>query len=82
MKEIEMEEKIHFIEKELDVLADGIENSKLSLKAEVDELKIEIESIKSYLKEASPDFKKGFQKIRDKIIQEKNPEWISNESED
>ncbi|MEK7846819.1 MAG: hypothetical protein AAB257_07650 [Nitrospinota bacterium] len=82
MKEIEMEEKIHFIEKELDVLADGIENSKLSLKAEVDELKIEIESIKSYLKEASPDFKKRFQKIRDKIIQEKNPEWISNESED
>lgn len=82
MKEIEMEEKIHFIEKELDVLADGIENSKLSLKAEVDELKIEIESIKSYLKEASPDFKKRFPKIRDKIIQEKNPEWISNESED
>lgn len=82
MKEIEMEEKIHFIEKELDVLADGIENSKLSLKAEVDELKIEFESIKSYLKEVSPDFKKRFPRIRDKIIQEKNPEWISNESED
>lgn len=82
MKEIEMEEKIHFIEKELDVLTDGIENSKLSLKAEADELKIEIESIKSYLKEASPDFKKKFPEIKKKIIQEKNPEWISNESED
>lgn len=82
MKEIAFEERLHLIEKEINALEDGIGSSKLTLKAEIDEVKIEIEAIKSYLKEAHPDFKKRFPDIKEKITAEKNPEWITEESED
>ncbi len=82
MKEIAFEERLHLIEKEINVLEDGIENGKLTLKAGIDEIKIEVEAIKSYLKEAHPDFKKRFPDIKKKITAEKNPEWITEESEE
>ncbi|MEK6590684.1 MAG: hypothetical protein AABZ11_08405 [Nitrospinota bacterium] len=76
---IELEERIHLIEKEIDALEDGINDNKLSLKVEIDETKIEIEAIKSYLKEVHPDFKNKFSGIKKKILLEKNPEWISED---
>lgn len=82
MKEIELEERLHLIEKEINVLEDGIENGKLTLKADIDEIKIEVEAIKSYLKKAHPDFKKRFLAIKKKIMAEKNPEWITDEEEE
>ncbi|MBI4378451.1 MAG: hypothetical protein HY578_05075 [Nitrospinae bacterium] len=76
---IELEERIHLIEKEIDALEDGMNDSKLSLKAGIDEIKIEIEAIKGYLREIHPDFKNKFSVIKKKIILEKNPEWISED---
>jgi hypothetical protein len=79
MKEKEVEDRLHFLEKQVNALEDGIENGKLSFKGEIDEIKIELESIKSCLKEIHPDFKKRFSETKKKITLEKNPEWISDD---
>ena len=79
MEEKELEGKLHFLEKEVSALEDGVENGKLTFKGDIDEIKIELEAIKSYLKEIHPDFKKKFPEIKKIITLEKNPEWISDD---
>lgn len=79
MKEKEVEDRLHFLEKEVNVLEDGIDNGKLTFQSKIDEVQIEVESIKSYLKEVHPDFKKRFPAIKKKTTLETNPEWISDD---
>ena len=79
MEEKELEGKLHFLEKEVSALEDGVKNGKLTFKGDIDEIKIEVEAIKSYLREIHPDFKKKFSEIKKKITLEKDPEWISDD---
>jgi hypothetical protein len=76
-KELELEDKLKLLEREVSLLGDEAEKSKLDLKEAVDSLKLEIESLKIILKEMTPDFEEKFKNARNYALREIDPEWPS-----
>lgn len=58
-KELELEEKVNLLEKELRVLGEDAEKMRLDLEETADCLRLEIESVKMVLKELVPNFQKN-----------------------
>lgn len=77
MKELELEEKLKLIEKEVGILGDDLEKVRLDIKEAVDLLRIEVESLKILLKEVIPDFQEKFARVRDLAMREIDPEWLT-----
>jgi hypothetical protein len=77
MKELELEEKLKLIEKEVGILGDDLEKMRLDIKEAVDLLRIEVESLKIILKEFIPDFQEKFARVRDLAMREIDPEWLT-----
>lgn len=77
MKELEMEEKIRLLEKEVMLLGEEADKENLDLKESADKLMIEIEALKVILKELVPDFQNKFNEVRDTVLREIDPEWIN-----
>jgi regulator of replication initiation timing len=75
-KELEMEEKVNLLEKEIKLLGEDAERVKLDLEEAVDCLRLEIESLKAVLKELVPDFQEKFSSIRNTVIREIDPQWM------
>lgn len=73
-KELELEEKVRLLEKEVNLLGDDMEKLKLDLEETVDSLKLEIQSLKMTLNEFITDFEKRFNTIRSTVIREIDPE--------
>lgn len=81
-KEIELDEKVNLLEKEVRLLGQDVEKMKLDLEEAADSLRLEIESVKMTLKELLTDFQKNFSIIKNKVLREINPQWITkNEPE-
>lgn len=78
-KELELEEKVRLLEKEISILGDDIERMRLDVKEAVDLLRIEMESFKLVLKESFPDFQKKFQKAKEVSLREIDPEWLTKQ---
>lgn len=72
-KEIELEEKISLLEKEVKLLADDAEKTKLDLEEAADCLRLEIESLKMTLKELMPNFEEKFSCTRNNVMREIDP---------
>lgn len=77
-KELEFEEKLKLLEKEMNLLGEDLDKVKLDLEEAVDSLKLEIESLKIILKETVPDFEKKFHSVKNTVLREINPEWLNN----
>lgn len=77
MKELELEEKIRLLEKEVMLLGEDADKENLDLKESADKLMIEIEALKVILKELVPDFQNKFNEVRDTVLREIDPEWIN-----
>ena len=75
-KELEIEEKINLLEKEVNLLGDDMEKVRLDLEESVDTLRLEIESIKFLLKDLVPNFQEKFSSIKNTVIREVDPQWI------
>ena len=75
-KELELEEKVNLMEKEVNLLGDDVEKAKLDLEEAVDYLKLEIESVKIILKEIVPNFHEKFSSIKNSVLREIDPQWI------
>jgi hypothetical protein len=76
-KELELEEKLKLLEKEINLLGDDAEKARLDLEESVDSLKLEIVALKSTLKELIPDFHKKFQNVKNTVLREIDPEWMN-----
>ena len=81
-KELELEEKVNLLEKEVHLLGDDSEKMRLDLEEAADSLRLEIESVKMVLKDLVPDFEDKFRDIRNTVLREIDPQWIAeNEPE-
>ena len=69
-----MEEKVKLLQKEVNLLGEDVDKAKLDLEETKDLLKIEIEALKTILKEVVPDFPKKYGIARDNVLREKVPE--------
>ena len=76
-KELELEERVNLLEKEVNLLGDDSEKSRLDLEESVDSLRLEIESVKMVLKELVPDFQDKFRNIKNTVLREIDPQWIA-----
>jgi|GEM_PF-1357503 len=81
-KELEIEEKVNLLEKEVKLLGEDAEKERLDLEEAVDSLRLEIESVKMVLKEIVPNFQEKFSSIKNTVLREIDPQWIAkNEPE-
>jgi hypothetical protein len=76
-KEIELEEKVSLLEKEVKLLGEDAEKARLDLAEAVDCLKLEIESLKITLKELVPNFQEKFGGIKNTVLREIDPQCIN-----
>ncbi|MFH1675251.1 MAG: hypothetical protein ABIF87_17745 [Pseudomonadota bacterium] len=74
MKEIEIDKKLRLLEKEVLCTGDEIAKVKLDLKAEIDELKIDVETIKRLVKKTLSGGEEEYRKVKGSVIREINPE--------
>jgi len=74
MKEPEMEKKEKLLEEGLELLTNEVMNLKLDHRADIDGLKLEIETLKLFLAQIYPDFHERFQTLREKARLEISPE--------
>lgn len=75
-KELELEEKINLLEKEINLLGETEEKVRLDLEESVDSLRLEIESLKEVLKELVPNFHEKFNGIKNTVLREIDPQWM------
>jgi hypothetical protein len=73
-KEQELEKKGKLHDEELEVLADEVINIKRDYRTEIDNLRLEIETLKLFLSQAYPDFQKRFNTLKEKARLEICPE--------
>ncbi|MDX1763631.1 MAG: hypothetical protein R3231_04860 [bacterium] len=76
MRERDEVQRLDLMEKELAVLAEHLDRARLEWRGQLDEMKLEIESLKAFLLEGNPQFSGHFNKIKAEVIREKNPEWM------
>jgi regulator of replication initiation timing len=76
MNEKETAKRLHLLEKEIGVLVDDLDASKLDLRGQIDDLRIEMETLKNLMHQQFPDFPASFRKAKEQTCQEQNPEWI------
>jgi len=74
MKELELEEKVRLLQKEVNLLGEDVDRAKLNLEETKDSLIIEIEVLKAILEEAVPDFEEKYSIARDNVLREIVPE--------
>lgn len=76
MREKEEAQRLRLMEQELAGLAEHLDQSRLEWRGQLDEMKLEIESLKAFLLERDPQFSGHFSKIKAQVFREKNPEWM------
>lgn len=74
MNEVALEKEIKRIANELRLSGELADSRFVELKAEVDRLKLDIASLIRFLEQTAPSFAGDFPVIREKILQEVNPE--------
>lgn len=73
-RELDLERKERLFEKELDALTDEVLELKRVHRADLDTLKLEIETLKLLLAQLHPDFNERFQTLKEKLQVELSPE--------
>jgi hypothetical protein len=74
MKELELEEKVRLLQKEVNLLGEDVDRAKLNIEETKDSLIIEIEVLKAILEEAVPDLEEKYSIARDNVLREIVPE--------
>ncbi len=75
-KEIELEEEIRLLKKELEVLGDDLERFRLQTEESIDDLKLEIEAIKLLLQQSMEGFRDRFAEAKERVVREIDPEVL------
>jgi len=81
MEELDIEQRFHLMQKEIEATVSLLNEAKLDLTASVDSLKIEIEALKTFLERKHPGFSAEYNKLKDEAIQAIDPEWPASSGE-
>jgi hypothetical protein len=73
-RESELERKEKLLERELELLGNEVMELKRTHRADLDILKLEVETLKLLLAQLYPDFNERFQALREKVRLEISPE--------
>ena len=81
MQELDIEQRFHLMQKEIEAAVSILKDAKLDLTAAVDSLKIEIEALKTYMERNHPGFAESYAKLKEEAIQAIDPEWLAASGE-
>ena len=81
MQELDIEQRFHLMQKEIEAAVSLLKEAKLDLTAAVDSLKIEIEALKTYIGRHHPDFTESYARLKEEAIQAIDPEWMAASDE-
>ena len=76
MEDLDIEQRFHLMQKEIEVTAAALRDVKADLTAAIDSLKIENEILKNYMRRYHPEFADTYAKFREEAIQSIDPEWL------
>ena len=77
MEDLDIEQRFHLMQKEIEATVSLLKEAKLDLTASVDSLKIEIEALKTYIERNHPGFAEAYSKLKEEAIQAIDPEWLA-----
>jgi hypothetical protein len=77
VEDLDIEQRFHLMQKEIEATVSLLKEAKLDLTASVDSLKIEIEALKTYIERQHPGFSESFAKLKEEAIQAIDPEWLA-----
>lgn len=80
MVEADIEERFHFMQKEIEAAVSLTRECKLDLMAAIDSIRIELEVLKGYMERYHPGFAESYPKFREEAIQAIDPEWLGAEA--
>jgi len=81
VQDLDIEQRFHLMQKEIEATVSLLKEAKLDLTASVDSLKIEIEALKTYIERQRPDFSESYTKLKEEAIQAIDPEWLAASEE-
>lgn len=79
MPDLEIEQQFHLLQKEIENTASLAHDAKLNLLSTIDALRIEVEVLKLFITHYHPDFIRLYPKLKERAMQEINPEWPNSE---
>lgn len=74
MKEVAIQEKIRLMEKEMEILGESVETIKMDFKEHLALIRIELDTLKTFLTQQYPEFKKEFPRIKKAVTAGLDPE--------
>jgi len=80
MQELDIEQRFHLMQKEIEATASLLKDAKLDLTSAIDSMKIELEILKTYMERCHSEFAKSYSALREEAIQAIDPEWPAMES--
>lgn len=80
MEEKDVKQQFHLLQKEIETAGARLEDTRLSLIAAIDELKLELEILKRFMGRYHTDFARRYPELRDELMRELDPEWLTPEN--
>ena len=74
MKEAEIEEQFRLLQEEVVLAGEAVDSLKRDHRAEIDDLRLEIEVLRHCLISMHPDLEGRFETVRAEVIQQTDPE--------
>jgi len=78
MEDIDIEQRLHLLQKEVEAIASLAEDTKLNLLSAIDSLKLEIEILKRFMEQHHPDFARRYPELKEAVMREVDPEWMGH----
>jgi hypothetical protein len=77
MEDLDIEQRFHLMQKEIEATASLAKEAKVDLTVAIDSLRIELEVLKTYMERNHPGFLLAYPKLKEEAIQAIDPEWMS-----
>ena len=74
MEEIDIQQRFHLLEKQIEAAVSLFQDTKLDLLSAIETLRIEIETLKIFLERRNPELKSLYSQLKDEAVEKMNPE--------
>ena len=74
MEEIDIQQRFHLLEKQIEAAVSLFQDTKLDLLSAIETLRIEIETLKIFLERRNTELKSVYSQLKDEAVEKMNPE--------
>ncbi len=78
MEELDIKQRFHLLQKEVEAAVSLIEDVKLDLLTAIDSLRIEVEVLKRFMERHHADFPRRYPELKEEMMRAVDPEWVEH----